>query len=113
MKNNEEVLNIIFKVSDSIQYEINEFGRVVILEKQDHFIQRVLRKMKVNIPMYKKTTLDEYSSEVFLDIDGEKSVKEIGEILDYKYGMQIHPLYERLLLFLNHINVNLHYIEKV
>ncbi|MCG4734910.1 PqqD family peptide modification chaperone, partial [Casaltella massiliensis] len=28
-------------------------------------------------------------------------------------GEESHPLYERLLLFQNHIEVNCHYIEKV
>ncbi|NRW00481.1 hypothetical protein DFH65_001171 [Clostridium beijerinckii] len=40
-------------------------------------------------------------------------MKDIGESLEAKYGDKVHPLYERLLLFLNHIDVNCHYIEKV
>ncbi|HBG7670804.1 TPA: PqqD family peptide modification chaperone, partial [Clostridioides difficile] len=30
-----------------------------------------------------------------------------------KYGEESHPLYERLLVFLNHIEVNCHYIERL
>lgn len=113
MKNNSEILNIIFKVRDSLEYEINESGIVTILEKQDHKIQRFFRRIKVNIPIYKKITLDEYSSEVFTQIDGVKSIKGIGEKLDNKFGEKVHPLYERLLVFLNHINTNCKYIEKI
>lgn len=113
MKSNEEILGIIFKIRDCVEYEVNEDGIVTILEKQEHKIQKFFRKLKFKIPMYKKIELDEYSSAVFVQIDGVKTVKEIGENLEVKFGEKVHPLYERLLLFLNHIDVNCNYIEKV
>lgn len=113
MKNNEDVLGIIFKVSDTIGVEVSNDNIVSILEKQDHKVQNFFRKLKFKIPQYKKVELDEFGSTVFLLIDGKRTVKEIGEILDSKYGEKIHPLYERLLLFLNHIDVNCNYIEKL
>lgn len=112
LKNNEDVLNIIFRVFDNLEYEVDKKNIVIILEKQDHKVQRFLRKLNFSIPQYKKTSLDEYGSCVFLQIDGKKTVKDIGENLEAKYGEEAHPLYERLLLFLNHIDVNCHYIEK-
>lgn len=113
MKTNEDVLNIVFKVCDYIEYEVSEDAIVTILEKQDRKIQNVFRKLRFKIPMYKKMELDEYSSEVFLQIDGYKTVKEIGENLEEKFGEKVNPLYERLLVFLNHIEVNCKYIEKI
>lgn len=110
---NNEILNIVFKISGNINYEVDKEGIVTVLEKQDHKIQSFFRKLRFKIPMYKKITLDKYSSCVFLQIDGKKTVKEIGEDLDNKYGEKSHPLYERLLIFLNHIEVNCHYIEKL
>ena len=111
--NNEEVLNIIYKICDNFQYEVDEENIVTILEKQDHKLQKFFRKLKFRIPEYKKTSLDEYGSCVFLLIDGKKTVKDIGESLEEKYGDSVQPLYERLLLFLNHIEVNCHYIKKI
>lgn len=113
LKNNEEVLSIIFKISDGLDYELSEDNIVTIIEKQDHKIQKLFRKFKFKIPEYKKTSLDEYGSYVFLQIDGRKTVRDIGMDLEVKYGEKAHPLYERLLLFLNHIEVNCHYIEKM
>ncbi len=113
MKSNDEVLNIIYKISDSIEYDIDKDGIVTVLEKQDHKIQKFFRKLKFKIPMYKKITLDEYSSAVFLQIDGRKTVEKIGENLEAEFGEKVQPLYERLLLFLNHIDVNCNYIEKI
>ncbi|WP_195938629.1 PqqD family protein [Romboutsia sp. 1001713B170131_170501_G6] len=112
MRTNEEILNIVFKINDKIDYEVNE-GVVIILEKQDHKIQQFFRKLKFKIPMYKKIELDEYGSFVFSNIDGKKTVKEIGKELELKYGEKSHPLYERLLIFLNHIDVNCNYIQKI
>jgi hypothetical protein len=111
--NNEEVLSIIYKISDELEYEIGSDGIVTILEKQDHMVQKFFRKLKLSIPEYKKTSLDEYGSCVFLLIDGSRTVRDIGENLEAKYGDKAHPLYERLLLFLNHIEVNCNYIEKI
>jgi len=113
INNNNEVLNIVFKTSDKIECEVDKEGIVTVLEKQDHRVQKFFRKLKFKIPMYKKVTLDSYSSYILLQIDGKKTVKEIGENLELKYGQESHPLYERLLLFLNHIEVNCHYIEKI
>ncbi|MGL5314444.1 MAG: PqqD family peptide modification chaperone [Peptostreptococcaceae bacterium] len=113
MKTNEDVLNIIFKICDGVEYEVSDNEIVTILEKQDHKIQKFFRKLKVKIPNFKKIELDEYSSAVFLEIDGVKTVEEIGQILEVKFGEKVNPLYERLLVFLNHLDVNCKYIEKV
>lgn len=113
MKNNDEVLSIIYNICNDTKYEVDKDGIVTIFEKQDHKVQRFFRKLKFKIPMYKKITLDKYSSAVFIQIDGNKTVKEIGESLESMFGEKVHPLYERLLLFLNHIDVNCKYIEKL
>ena len=113
MKDNEEILNLKFRICDSINYKIDDNGMVTVLEKQDHKIQKFFRKLRFKIPLYKEITLDEISSEVFTQIDGIKTVKEIGEYLEVRFGDKVNPLYERLLTFLNHIYVNCNYIEKI
>lgn len=110
--NNNDILNLVFKINDKVNFEVNN-DLVTIIEKQDHFIQKLFRKLKFKIPMYKKIELDKYSSFVFLQIDGKKTVEDIGSSLENTYGEDSHPLYERLLVFLNHIEVNCKYIEKV
>ncbi|WP_315065644.1 PqqD family peptide modification chaperone [uncultured Clostridium sp.] len=113
LKNNQDVLNLIYKISADLEYEVDNDNIVTILVKQDHKVQRFFRKLKFRIPEYKKITLDEYGSWILLHVDGKKNVREIGESLEVKFGDKVNPLYERLLLFLNHIDVNCHYIEKV
>lgn len=113
MDSNEEVLNLRFKICDNIEYKVDENRIVTIIEKQDHKIQKFFRKLKFKIPLYKEIDFDEISSEVFLQIDGDKTVKEIGSNLEKKYGDKVNPLYERLLIFLNYIYRDCKYIKKV
>lgn len=113
MESNEEVLNLRFKICDNIVYKVDDNRIVTIIEKQDHKIQKFFRKLKFKIPLYKEIDFDEISSEVFLQIDGDKTVKEIGSNLEKKYGDKVNPLYERLLIFLNYIYRDCKYIKKV
>lgn len=111
MKTNEEVLNLRFKICENVDYFIDDNGIVTLFEKQDHKVQSILRKLKFKIPMYKKIELDEYCSSVFILLNGKNTVEEIGENLELKYGQKVHPLYERLLLFINHIYTDCKYVE--
>lgn len=113
MKNNEEVLSLVYEIRDGLEYEVDKKGIVTILKRQDHWIQRFFRKLHFRIPETTRVTLDSYASFIFLNIDGKRTVKEIGEIMDREYGEEAKPLYERLLLFLNHIEVNAKYIVRI
>ncbi|OQX83505.1 MAG: hypothetical protein B6D63_06110 [Candidatus Latescibacteria bacterium 4484_7] len=46
-----------------------------------------------------KIKLDEIGSSVWMLCDGEKNIKEIGEILRERFHEKIEPCYERLNLF--------------
>lgn len=111
METNEEILSLKFKICENVEYSIDENGIVTVLEKQDHKIQNILRKLKFKIPMYKEIELDEYCSSVFIMLNGRNTVEEVGENLKLKYGQEIHPLYERLLLFINHIYTDCKYVK--
>lgn len=107
------LLDVVFRISDKIGYEVSQEGIVTVLIKQDHVIQRFFRKLRVNIPEYRRIALDAFGSYVFLQIDGHRTVQEIGEALEAQFGDKVHPLYERLSLFLTHIQDRCHYIEEV
>lgn len=111
MKNNKDILGLKFRICNNVEYTVDKNGIVTLLEKQDHKIQYFLRKLKFKIPMYKEIEFDEYCSCVFIMLNGKNTIKEIGENLDLKYGKKVYPLYERLLLFINHIYTDCNYIE--
>lgn len=112
-KRADNLLDIVFRISDAFSYEVDEDGIVTVEEKQDHKIQRFLRKLKIDIPEQKWVTLDEIGSFVFRQIDGRKTVREIGEALETQYGESVQPLYERLSLYLSQVEKQCHYIERV
>lgn len=112
MKTNEDVLGMIYKVRDEQLFEVTESKRVITLIKQDKFAQRLFRKLGKYIPEYKRTELDALGSFVFLHLDGVRTVEEVGILVEQEFGEDEY-LYERLLLFLNHIHVNEEYITIV
>ncbi|TDR77932.1 PqqD family protein [Paludibacterium purpuratum] len=105
-------LDTVYEVNAKLDYEVDDRRIVTILRKQDHWIQRFARKLKLRIPAYRRTTMDDYASFVFLSIDGKRSVQDIGEVLAAQYGEQANPLFERLLVFLNHIEKSERFIVK-
>ncbi len=56
MSKSNDVLDIVFKITDGLEYEVAENSVVTILEKQDHKIQKFFRKLKARIPKYKNRT---------------------------------------------------------
>ncbi len=50
-----------------------------------------------------KAKLDEFGSQVWLEIDGEKNVQRISETLLQKFGEKIQPVNERLTKFLTQL----------
>lgn len=105
-------LDTVYAIQAGLDYEVDDRRIVTVLRKQDHWIQRCARKLKFRIPAYRRIAMDDFASFVFLSIDGSRTVQEIGEILAAQYGEQAHPLYERLLMFLQHIEKNEHFIVR-
>lgn len=113
MQNDDIRLEMIFRVNPNLVFEKDTEGIITICEKQDHAIQRFFRKIKIRIPEYKKTSLDEFGSFVFDQIDGVRNVREVGERLELTFGEKAQPIYERLLLFLSYVDEKCHYVERV
>lgn len=83
-----------------IDHEINENQLVSILIpkfKNKFLVQYIMSRLK---HPYIKLKLDEIGSAVWLEIDGQKKVGEIAEILEQKFGERIQPIEGRLSKFL-------------
>ena len=112
-KSNQDFLKQVFAHSEKYQFTCDEHGIVTVLEPQDHLIQRAFRKIGAKIPEHRKMELDEYGSFVYLQIDGEKNVEEIGEALKERYEEAGQQLYERLRTYLEALCNQYHYICEV
>jgi hypothetical protein len=62
------------------------------------FLQRRLRKPCVQLH------LDEVGSAVWLACDGQRSVGQIGQALQERFGPQLDPIWDRLGLFVRHLH---------
>lgn len=109
----EQDLAVVFKKSSDIGFETNTDGIVTILLKQDHSIQRWLRKLGVDVPQYKRIKLDEKGSFVFRHVDGCRSAEELGELMEKEFGDKAQPIYPRLLTFLRYMEREARYIIRV
>lgn len=109
----EESLAVIFDKSDNIHFEVSKEGIVIILLEQKHFVQRIFRRLGMDIPLYRRVRLDAKSSFVFNHIDGRKNVEDLGELLKTEFGEEVYPIYPRLLTFLNQLEEQYRYIKRV
>lgn len=107
------LMDQVFVHSEKFSFLCDENGIVTVLEPQNHKIQRFLRKVGFSISENRKMKLDEYGSYVYLQIDGKKTVKEIGEALSAKHEGAAEQLYERLCPYIRTLYGHFHYIELV
>ena len=53
-----------------------------------------------------RANLDDFGSYTWLLIDGKTKVGDIGEALEQKFGEKVHPVFQRLTLFMTHLYKN-------
>jgi len=84
-------------------YVIEKSGLVSVLVPK--FTEKIL--VRILNPLLKspffKAKLDEFGSETWLEINGEKSVEEISKQLEIKFGENINPSVERTTKFLSNL----------
>lgn len=95
-----DVLDWIPVLNEDIVIERND-NQVIIVCPLNKPLNRFLQKIKLNTIKSTKTTLDEYSSIVVESIDGNRSIKDIADILISKYPDESHDMMERVLVFFN------------
>ncbi|KRL60802.1 PqqD family protein [Latilactobacillus fuchuensis] len=107
-----DLATIVYRKNPTVQFELKK-GVVTIIRPQNHWIQRVLRKLHFKIPQNTTLTLDDYGSFVFRHINGQRSVYQIGQALEGQFEEAGDYLYERLLVYLNHLDQNEHLVQQI
>lgn len=107
-----EYLSRIYTINPQLTYQIVD-ERVVITKEQNHWVQRFFRKLYVRIPKQTTVMLDTYGSAVFQAIDGKVTVETLGRELEGQYDEAGTHLYERLILYLHHLEVEEKWIQLV
>lgn len=97
MKKNKNYIDNIPKINDK-KWELMPDGIVEITIENTGFYNRVAQKI-FKRPRYSFIKLDEYGSCVWQQIDGQKTIYEIGQILKESHKGASNQLYERLSTF--------------
>ncbi|MFA4647770.1 PqqD family protein [Pyrococcus kukulkanii] len=92
----EELLDAIPRRNEKVQLKkINgKYYLLIPMESPLDFLARLIHGK------YRRIELDEIGAEVWMLCDGKKKVREIGEILERKFGERVKPTNERLVTFL-------------
>ena len=87
-----------------VEWEVSTDGLITLLRPK--FNSRLLRKHllpRMKRPYY-RIHLDRFGSTVWILCDGSRSVDEIGKGLQRKFGEEIEPVYDRLAVFVQHLD---------
>ncbi|MBC7087627.1 MAG: PqqD family protein [Tissierellales bacterium] len=98
-KTNENYLDYIPKKSSKISTKYKEEGTIQLIVPRDSILERAVRKIFFTPDSY-KIDLDEFGSFIWENIDGEKTVYQIAELLKNEFGDRAEPLYDRLIKFM-------------
>lgn len=89
-------------INSELDYSVTN-GIVYVHILNNHFIQRVFRKLRFKVTNKTTIDFDQYASFVFLQIDGKRNIYDIGQIVKAHYGEDAEPLYERLVTFIDYL----------
>lgn len=74
---------------------IENNGLVTVIQKNNGLYDRMAQKL-FKTPSESKIDLDRFGSFVWLQIDGNRSIYDIGVLVKARFGKDAEPLYERL-----------------
>ena len=97
-KTDENYLDRIPNRASHLTWSENEDGLVTLNIENKGFFNRIAQKV-FKRPKISHVHLDKYGSFVWLQIDGQKTIFDIGADVDSHFGEKSHPLYERLAKF--------------
>jgi len=98
MKQN--LLDFIPKHNSLISFSTDKKGIVTLEVKNRGFYNRIAQFF-FKRPEVSFITLEEFGSFIWNQIDGQKTVMEIGEKVKNQFGEKAEPLYERLGQYMN------------
>lgn len=99
MKKEENFLDYIPKRNQRFAYQTNEKGYIEIAVLNTGFMNRVLQ-LVCKKPKISYVELEEMGSFLWEQMDGIKTVYELGVLEKQEFGEKAEPIYERLCTYL-------------
>ncbi|CAM2850937.1 PqqD family protein [Hathewaya histolytica] len=82
-------------------YEIKN-NKVFLVFHHDKILEKIMRWL-VKKPYKSDIELDTIGSFIWINIDGESTVYDLGEKLKNEFGDKCNPIYDRLILYLRYL----------
>lgn len=94
MKKQDNFLEYIPKIKEGISWKPEQDH--VIIDMENKGLANRIAQICFGRPKVSHITLEELGSFIWQQIDGEKSILQIGELVQEAFGEKAEPLYERL-----------------
>ncbi len=108
MKSKNKGENYVEKIpakNQEIQWSVEDDGLVTLHMENKGIANRIAQKL-IKKPKISHIHLDEMGSFIWLQIDGERTVFDIGKPVEEHFGEKALPLYERLSMFIRTLETN-------
>lgn len=97
-KEQENYLDYIPKHNSLFPFEKNENNRIEVMVHNKGLMNRIAQ-MIFRRPKYSRIELDDFGSFIWEQIDGEKTIYGICDLIKAQFGEEAEPLYERATTF--------------
>lgn len=87
-----------------------ENNGLVTVQQENTGVYNTIAQKFFKSPRVSNVDLDKFGSFVWLQIDGERSIYEIGILVKAKFGKDAEPLYERLAKYFYTLE-NVHFVS--
>ncbi len=94
-KKRDNFLDYVPKHNERFPFEEKENGRIEV-RMQNRGLLKKLTQVLIRKPKYTYIELDEFGSFVWRQMDGRRTIYEIGTLVGERFGDKAEPLYERL-----------------
>lgn len=108
MKSKNKDENYVEKIpvrNEEIKWSVEDDGLVTLHMENKGIANKIAQKL-IKKPKVSHIHLDEMGSFIWLQIDGEKTVFDIGKPVEEHFGEKALPLYERLSMFICTLETN-------
>lgn len=95
MKQNKNYLDFVPSIKDNLEWKELESGMIQIKMENAGFFNFIAQKF-FGKPRYSYIDLEEFGSFVWKQIDGNKTIFEIGKSVSERFKEKAEPLYPRL-----------------
>lgn len=104
-KQKENYLDYIPKRNSLMEYQENEKGHIEIQVKNKGLFNRIAQ-IFFKRPKVSRIELDDMGTFIWNNLDGQRSIYELGKAVSEQFGPKAEPLYERLAAYMKSLHEN-------